>query len=234
MNDNRPSTPSAVRRVLRKESGFGCCLCGHPFIQYHHIVPWHEDQHFRPEDMMTLCAQCHHLCTVEAIPISDQRTAKSRPKNIVDNELKGRLWVTSRELRVNLAGGTAIETPNLLQIAGETVLGARLDQDTGRVLISAQIRAPDGKLLAKIVDNEWSMRPDSVWDFEVFPRHATVRLGPADIAFSVDTRGDSVNLQGKWFHNGHKIEFSQSKATIGNNQLVGFNVAHCNVMISVG
>ena len=233
MNEHRQNTPSQVKRQLRQEAGFGCAICGHPFIQYHHIIPWSEEQHFRPEDMMVLCGQCHPLCTVGALTVVDQRKAKLRPKNIVDNELKGKLWVTTQELRVQLAGGTAIDTPTLLSLGGSSVLAARLDQADGRVLISAKIHGPEGDVIAELSDNEWSMKPDSVWDFEAFPRHATIRKNPSDIAFAVDTRGDVVNLRGKWFHNRLSVEFSPTEGRVGTNQFRGFTSVKNNTMIAV-
>lgn len=234
MTDNRASVPSDVKRQLRQESGFGCCRCGHPFIQYHHIVPWAEDQHFRPADMMVLCGQCHPLCTVGAIPEVDQRAMKARPKNIVDNLVRGHLFVNKSELVVNLAGGRATETPNLLQLSQEVVLSARRDAEHGRVLISANIHDRDGNTVGFLRDNEWNMIPDLVWDFETYPLHSTVRLAPRQIAFAVDVRNDEVCLQGKWFHGGQDIEFTPTMARIGTNTIRGMNVSHCGGMIAVG
>lgn len=234
MSEMRPDIPREVKRLLRQEAGFGCCRCGHPFIQYHHIVPWAEDQHFRPADMMVLCGQCHPLCTVNAIPQSEQRALKTRPKNIVDNLVRGMLFVNTSELSVNLAGGKAVETPNLLSLSGQNVLSAKRDSEHGRVLISASIHDQTGNVVASLHDNEWSMIPDTVWDFETYPLHSTIRLAPREIAFAVDVRNDEVNLRGKWFHRGSVIEFTPTKASVGTNTIQGFNVSHCGTMIAVG
>ena len=234
VESNRTSIPSEVKRQLRQEAGFGCCRCGHPFIEYHHIVPWSEDQHFRPEDMMVLCGQCHPLCTVDAIPQVDQRALKARPKNIVDNLVRGMLFVNTRELSVNIAGGKATETPNLLTLSGKPVLSARRDSEEGRVLISASIYDRDGNSIGRLNDNEWSMIPGAVWDFECYPLHSTIRLAPRDIAFVVDVRNDEVYLQGKWFHQGQRIEFTPTKGRIGTSVIDGMNVSHCGTMVAVG
>lgn len=234
MSEIRPDIPSEVKRLLRQEAGFGCCRCGHPFIQYHHIVPWAEDQHFRPADMMVLCGQCHPLCTVNAIPQSDQRALKARPKNIVDNLVRGMLFVNTSELSVNLAGGKAIETPNLLVLSGQKVLSAKRDSEHGRVLISASIHDQTGNVVASLIDNEWSMIPNAMWDFETYPLHSTIRLAPREIAFAVDVRNDEVNLRGKWFHRGSVIEFTPTRAIVGTNTIQSFNVSHCGTMLVVG
>jgi hypothetical protein len=233
VREARRDVPSSVKRQLRQEAGFGCCRCGHPFIEYHHIIPWAEDEHFRPTDMMALCGQCHPLCTVGALTETDQRKLKSRPKNIVDNLLRGHLFVNATELAVNLCGGRMIEVPRLLVVGTETIIGARLDDGDGRVLISALVHDSSGRAIARLQDNEWSMAPGDVWDFDVHALQATVRQGPRDIAFAVDVRNDEINLRGKWFHRGSRIEFTPTEGRLGTNRLSGLSVSHCGIGIAV-
>lgn len=183
---------------------------------------------------MVLCGNHHHLATVGALETSDQRTAKLRPKNVVDGMIKGSLFVTSKSLTVHLAGGIAVDTPRLLDVSGQTLLAAKLDDTDGRVLVSAKIHDRDGLIVAEIRDNEWSMAPGDVWDFEAFPRHARVLLGPAEIAFTVDTRDDQVAFTGKWFHHGTPIVFTPKMAAVGSNRLFGMNVTKCGGFLAVG
>jgi hypothetical protein len=235
MDSARTTVPSQVKRQLRQESGFGCCICGHAFIEFHHIVPFAEEQHFRHEDMMALCPNHHHLVTVGAISSADQRAHKARPKNIIDNKMRGHLHVNSQKLVIKIAGGEAINTPNLLTLGNETVLRARLSDELGRVLLSARIHNREGAVIAELVDNEWAMAPQDVWDFEAYPRHAKIRNAPKDISFSVDVRDDdAVALEGKWFHRGQEIGFTQREAKIGTNRFIGNTVVDCGGMIRVG
>jgi hypothetical protein len=59
--------PAAVKRQLRQEAAFGCCICGHPIYQYHHIRPFEPNHHHDPDDMMLLCPNHHHEATVGAL-----------------------------------------------------------------------------------------------------------------------------------------------------------------------
>lgn len=180
---------------------------------------------------MVLCGRCHPLCTCGAVPVADQREHKARPKNIVDGELRGKLYVNARELKVAVAGGFAIDTPNILVLSGQTVLGAKLDVEKGRVLISAQIHASNGQILARLVDNEWSMAPGVVWDFEVHPCHAVVRQGPKNVAFSVDARNDTVSVSGRWYHRGKTLKFTSKQGSVGSSVMRGYTAEQCNAMI---
>ena len=233
MSGNRRKIPLNVARQLRQEAGFGCCNCGHPFIQYHHIIPWVEEEHYRPEDMMAVCGQCHPLATVGAVSEAEQRKWKKRPKNIIDNEVRGKLWVTSRDLTVQMGSCCAVNTPTLIQFGKEPILKAILSPEDGRVLISATVQDNAGKMIAQIKDNEWVMSPSSVWDFEAHARHATIRTAFGKIAFTVDTRNDVVNMNGNWNYGGREIKFSPSDVYVGNARMSCFNSLNNEVFIAM-
>ena len=92
----RPATPAAVERQLRQEAGFGCAKCGHPYIEYHHIVPWCEEHHFRPSDMLALCGNCHPA--VSNWGRDRQYDLKNNPHNIARGVATGALEYDKRDL----------------------------------------------------------------------------------------------------------------------------------------
>src|SRR5688500_6341627 len=95
MSYNRPKIPRGVARQLRQESGFGCARCGHPYLEYHHIVPWSEDQHYRPQDMVALCGNCH--AAMIKISREDQYDIKNNPCNIERHLFEGLMVSSSKE-----------------------------------------------------------------------------------------------------------------------------------------
>lgn len=233
MKDTRVAIPASVRRCLRQEAAFGCCKCGHPFVQYHHIVPWAEDQHFRPEDMMAACAQCHYLFTTGAIDAQEQRKIKANPFNIASRQMRGMLYVNSKDLCVELAGGVAINTPALLMVRSETVLGAKIDSENGRVLISAILHGSDGATIGCLYDNEWNTRVDELWDMEIAPCRATLRHGPRQISFGVDTRNDTLKLRGQWKYDNRDITFDDKVCRFGDMMIAGMKTTNCGVFINL-
>lgn len=234
MNDSRPSVPSAVKRQLRQESGYGCTFCGHPFIQYHHIIPWREDHHFRPEDMMVLCGNCHYLVTVDSVSEAEQRSGKSRPKNIIDGKSRGRLFVNSTEPIVSIGGGKFINTPDLVRAGGKSILSAKVDDGSGRLLVSALIQDDKGKLLAKIVNNEWELEISNVWDFEVFPQSARIREAPRAVNFFIDCHDDEVRFEGLWNIDGKSLEFTKEKIVFGNTTYTSPTVINYGCLFDFG
>ena len=229
----REAIPAAVKRQLRQESGFGCCHCGHPFIQFHHIIPYAEDPHMRPEDMMAVCGQCHYLLTVGAISETEQRNWKSRPKNVVDNCVLGTLYVTTEKLRVQFGSGLAVNTPSLLSIDENQDIVRIERSDDNRILVSAYIQDDNGDCVGIINKNEWQAVPEKIWDFETFPKRAIVRSAPRKISFEVDCRGEDIFLRGEWYFGGLRVSFSPSQCLVGGASLIGSHVEDCGGFLHV-
>jgi len=53
MDANR-TIPVDIKRQLRQEANFGCCKCGVPILEYHHIKPYHDVKTHDANDMMVL------------------------------------------------------------------------------------------------------------------------------------------------------------------------------------
>ena len=221
MTSSRPKTPLPTKRQLRQESGFGCCNCGHPFIEYHHIIPWAEEQHFRAEDMMTLCKNCHDLCTTQALTENQQRALKSKPRNIQDNFVRGLLYANAKECIVKFGGGTAINTPRLLTIRGKNLLSVAINESDCRILVSAVVHDANGTPIGQIVDNEWEFEVDKVWDLTAKPKFASAQASQEHLGFEIDARRDEILLNGRWTHLGESVEFSPTAVLHNGNRMFG-------------
>ena len=118
----RKAIPAGVARQLRQEAGFGCCKCGVPILQYHHIVEWAEDQHYRSEDMMVLCPLHHDQATKGAMPEAEQRVLKTTPFNIERGHARGLLEVKQDYCAADLGSITMVGEGVFLSINRESVL----------------------------------------------------------------------------------------------------------------
>ena len=187
--------------------------------------------------MMAVCPNHHYECTVNSISVNDQRSHKENPKNKKDGFARGVLAVNAQKLVVNIGGGKAINTPNLLDVgpmhSPVNLLKAEMSEE-GRVEISSLIHDSKGKEIARLVKNEWMISITEVWDFECRPLQAKVRKSKGNIAFYVDCRNDQVSLEGEWFHQGTQIKFSPSMVLFGSNSLGASVVENCGGFLHVG
>lgn len=208
---DRLTFPLSVKRQLRQEAGFGCCKCGRPIIEYHHIVPYtKEDPHFRPEDMMCLCPYCHHEATVGAMTIEEQRTLKAKPINIVNNQVQGLLKVNQKYLIISMGNNEFINDREVITIDNETII--ELSQsDEGAVLLSLKLYDDKNNLLIQIEENEWVSGDYLPWDIESSFQLIKIRQKKGRIILDLDTKGDTISLTGTIFYNGLELKITKDR-----------------------
>lgn len=212
--------PAAVARSLRQEAGFGCAMCGHPYIEYHHIVPWAEEQHFRPEDMMAVCGNCHPA--VSKLGKEKQYKIKEFPHNIKSNYFSGAMVTDKRDLILSAGSNKFINSNNIIQFYDKPLLSMKIID--GEVKISALIL--DGELheLLVINDNEISFRIDNLWDFKYHHNRVMARRGKRDVAIDIDFSKNEIEMSGNFFLGHKKISFSPS-----NMDVMGATFKNCTL-----
>jgi|ERR1700722_3522927 hypothetical protein len=209
-------TPAAVARMLRREAGFGCCSCGNPILQYHHIVEWAGDHHFRPEDMMALCPNHHDQVTKGAMPEPEQRYLKSNPWNIRHNRAKGLLEVRQNYCAVGFGTVSWVGEGVCLRIDNENILGLALDDDN--LVVSLRLFSQTDDLLVEIVRNEWVAGDPLPWDIEADWQQLTIRNKARNISLSLNAKVVPLELRAQFWRNSKYIECSKDGVSIGVGQ----------------
>src|SRR5215213_8099162 len=131
MAQARRRRPAEATRLLRQEAGYGCCACGHPILQYHHIVPYTDDDpHYRPQDMMVLCPNCHDRATQGVLDERSQRHLKAHPHNIERGLAGGQLTVVQDRPEIVIGESVGmIGEGGLIELDGEALLSLGLSPE---------------------------------------------------------------------------------------------------------
>jgi hypothetical protein len=195
MNNNRLSTPDLIKRQLRKEAGFGCVKCGFPIYDYHHIVPYTPiDPHFRPQDMLVLCPNCHREATVGAMLEQEQRYLKAHPFNLQRGYANGQLKINQKELVVSTGGVQLINDSCILVIDDEPLLALSSGQN-GTLELSLAVYDDKDNILATIDQNSWRQGDSSIWDMEFGYQWLKIRQKTHSIVLNVDARKYPVEIR---------------------------------------
>ncbi|SEQ29472.1 HNH endonuclease [Streptomyces radiopugnans] len=203
--ENRPKPPVDVKRKLRQHARFGCCRCGIPIYQYHHIIPYSREQHFRVEDMMLLCPLCHDMASKGALSEAQQREIQA-------NHFNSRRGLTGGMLHVNqeycavLAGGVLLAGEGPLLIANEEPLLSLSPGNDGHLRLSATLYDRLGNLIALIDDNERVSGDAAIWDLEAEHRKLVVRSAANQVAMHLSAKGEPAHLRAKFWHSGSLID----------------------------
>lgn len=207
MTQTRPSCPPDVKRLLRQEAGFGCCRCGFPIYDYHHIVEYSSEHHFRPKDMMLLCPNCHRMASNGALSVKQQREFKTNPHNRNVGYANGQLTINQVDFVVSSGGVDFVGGQSILLVDGESLLALGSSQ-SGSLLLSATLYNNQDQVVAQIIDNEWISSNSDIWDLEAGFQYMVIRNGIRDLALTVDARCDPIQIHAKLWRKGCQIVMS--------------------------
>jgi len=231
--------PAAVARQLRQEAGFGCCVCGNPILQYHHIVGWADEHHFRPEDMMVLCPTHHDQTTKGAMPEAEQRQFKAHARNIERGLANGLLEVKQDYCAADFGSVTVVGEGTFLEIDGEPIIGFNLGDHN--LEISLRLFGEHDNLLLEIDRNEWVSGDPLPWDIEADWKTLTIRERARKIAISVNGKAIPLEIRGELRRSGKLVQIknegiylSHMKSGIRELALVGVRLSINTATMDVG
>lgn len=228
--------PASVRRELRQEANFGCSICGAPILQYHHIVPFSEEQHHDPDRMIALCPNHHQQAGPQGTAISRERLHehKQNPANRAITDYEFHFESGTPEIAF---GGSKF----VLEDANEMVLLEvdhlpliSMNYADGILSFDFSLYDPSNELIAGVNENEWWVDPRAVWDLQYSPNSFTVWHGRRDIGLSVeyDHDSDQISLRGNLYYNGEEIRATPSKINIDGTQIINSTMIDVSTGIS--
>lgn len=202
------STPEPIKHILRKEAGFGCCKCGLPIYQYHHILEYAEEQHFRAEDMMILCPTHHYEATLGAMTKVEQRSLKSNPYNVKNGYTVGNLKINQKDCIIAFGEWEIAGDGGLFQVDEEVLLGLNISED-GFLELSLNLYDSDDNLLLSIIKNEWISGDVLLWDIESSFQKLKIRRNIGDIILSINTQTEPIEIRADLWRKKHSIKLTK-------------------------
>lgn len=226
----RPSIPTSVARALRQEAYFGCAQCGNPIIEYHHIIPWEEEKHFRPEDMIALCPTCHSIAPYR--PRENYYFLKKSPYNKENNFIHGMLGTTQNKPGFRVGGNTYIDTPVVLRYFQMPLIEYRnIDSMPSVSVLSIGL---DGFPEVKIVNNEVSIFYNDFWDIIFKPSYLKIQKKRGNIYLELDLRPETPTFRASLGIAQKIIELEQSETRIGGTTWSNSTFIRCSEGIRIG
>lgn len=215
MTRKRPPIPPEVALSLRKESGFGCCKCGCPIIQYHHIIPWEKEKHFRVKDMMCLCPNHHTEATENAMLEMEQRKYKNHPFNIINRNSKGLLKINQKALVVSLGSIFFVGNGDLIKVDNETLVSVKINE-FGTLNLSLILYDNNQNKLVEIKENEWLSVYPFPWDIRSKHQILEIRSKKGDINLLINAKKFPISISGSLWYKNQKIKLSKNNITFDN------------------
>jgi hypothetical protein len=225
MNADRQPRTADVELRLRQASGFGCCRCGFPVIQYHHIILNSVEHHNRPEDMMVLCPICHDMATKGAFTMEEQRNFQRQPHNIQRGYSTGLLRTHQDYPAVQVGSVIIVGNGPIIVIDDEPVLSLEIGEQ-GQLLLTATLKNEDDEVLALIERNEWIGGSPGTFDLHADYQKLKINYRERGVALRLDARGEPMQMRARLWHNGALVDFRPSNIVwFGQNTITNLGLA---------
>src|ERR671930_2695129 len=219
------NVPLQIQKQLRKETLYGCAICGCPILEYAQIVPYSEIQAFIPENMVSLCP-FHHLQYQSGDKLSESslRDAKNNPYNkIHENDA---FIIQSQDISVNIGECKFINTSRILVIDDFDIISIKRENEK-YVLLDVNFFDKLNNLIAIVSENSWTAEKSNDWNISYKSRHLIIQNQSRNIIFEAKMGIDSSTNESQisitvsgMYYNRSPIKITENEIVIDNNDVV--------------
>ena len=219
--------PEIVKIKIRKESGFGCVVCGLSIFEYEHIIPEFNDaKEHNPEFMTLLCPTCHSKVTKGILSKETILKFKKEPKSLKVGYSKDWLdFHCNVNPHVKLGGSVLYDCTTILQIYGNSLFTIKPpEQKNTPFLLTASFFDTEGNTTLEIIDNEWRAFTDN-WDVNVVGKRITIKniAGDVVLCLKADPPGGIVIEYLSMLFMKRSIKITPDYFSIDTNKFYGGN-----------
>lgn len=201
--------PQQIKRLLRQESGFGCCVCGSSILEYHHIIRWSKIKKHDAQHMMAICPTCHN--SIESYPLEHQYFLKNNPFNLQNDERKnGRLIISQGICAVSTGDIILIGDGPLLSSNGINLLEIYVNE-INLLEITLNLYNAENENILSIKKSEWIKGNIELWDIEFnsASKFLIIKEKEGSVNLKIDARNIPVIIEGTFWINGKLITFNK-------------------------
>jgi hypothetical protein len=155
--------PEDVKRQVRQNCGFGCCICGNAFYHYDHYNPEFADAKVHdPNGITLLCANHHDAKTRGRLSSESVSNAAASPYCKSHKHSFGSIEFFDTNVVVQIGSTKYLDPTNIIRIDGIPILSIKQPVDKNSPYLISLLTSDDENS-CKIIDNEW-FGNSSVWD----------------------------------------------------------------------
>lgn len=198
MSQTRPSIPEPIKRVVRKQCGFGCAICGMPFFQYDHIEEYADVKEHTAENLVLLCPNHHSAKTTKKLSKERIREAKEKPFNVFHATTSPFKVEPSKELITQLGSNVITgwhsdgkSDHNTIWVNGKSFL--IIHSNEGWFTISIEVTDVDGNVLLSVKQGELVVSTEN-WDYEYEGENIKIRAELGNIILDLNLSDKKVEV----------------------------------------
>jgi hypothetical protein len=207
------ATPLPIQNQLKRDSGYGCSICGCPLLEYVQINPSDRTSEFLPENMAAICPNHNQkFCNYE-LPRTQLFDFKTKPHNKIN--AKDAFAINSPQLTVNIGKTKFINTYRILSVDDFDLVAIRKENNLYLVL-DINFFDVQNNLIGVVSENSWSTDKREGWSIDYEPRHLKIRNATKRISFEAKIEYDEIFVTADMYYNGVTINVSKEQILLEN------------------
>ena len=207
------ATPLPIQNQLKRDSGYGCSICGCPLLEYVQINPSDRTSEFLPENMAAICPNHNQkFCNYE-LPRTQLFDFKIKPHNKIN--AKDAFAINSPQLTVNIGKTKFINTYRILSVDDFDLVAIRKENNLYLVL-DINFFDVQNNLIGVVSENSWSTDKREGWSIDYEPRHLKIRNATKRISFEAKIEYDEIFVTADMYYNGVTINVSKEQILLEN------------------
>jgi hypothetical protein len=209
------ATPIPIQNQLKRDSGYGCSICGCPLLEYVQINPSGKPSEFLPENMAAICPNHNQKFCKHEISRTQLFDFKTKPHNKIN--ANDAFAIKSAGLIVNIGKIKFINTYNTYRILSvdDFDLVAIRKEDNLYLVLDINFFDAQNNLIGVVSENSWSTDKREGWSIEYEPRHLRICNATKKISFEAKIEYDEIFVTANMYYNGITINISKEQILLG-------------------
>ena len=227
--------PAAVKREVRQRDGCGCVFCAVPIIEYEHVDPLFADaEEHNASGITLLCPTCHAKVTKNQISKELVKHAMERPAALRGGQIGDELLFTQSHPTVVVGGATFKECNIPIQFKNHEIISIRKDDD--RYFLNAILWDSKGQQTLKIVDNEWTVFNENIWDLTIVGNKVTIheKERSPTLVFKIENNNTFKIERIDMVIDGFRITGNTNFLEVNGLRMISCSMTRCHVGIFMG
>jgi hypothetical protein len=206
------ATPLPIQNQLKRDSAYGCSICGCPLLEYVQLDPSSKTSEFLPEKMAAICPNHNQKFCKYEISRTQLFDFKTKPHNKIN--ANDAFVINSAELIVNIGKTKFINTYRILSV-DDFDLVAITKQNNLYLVLDINFFDAQNNLIGVVSENSWSTDKREGWSIDYEPRHLRIRNATKRISFEAKIEYDEIFVTADMYYNGVAINVGEEQILLG-------------------
>jgi hypothetical protein len=205
-------TPLPIQNQLKKDSGYGCSICGCPLLEYIWIDPSRNTSGYLPENMTAICPNHNQKFSKYEVSSAQLFDFKANPHNKIN--ANNSFAINSAELIVNIGKTKFINTNRILLVDDFDLVAIRKENNLYLVL-DINFFDVQNNLIGVVSENSWITDKRQGWNIDYERRHLRIRNPTKRISFEAKIENDEIFITAEMYYNGIAVNVSKEQILLG-------------------